>query len=128
MTVCGITFVARDDVSDLFMEKVAVAVSTIFTINDDTDTLLQRELFSSLYRYRTVIHLFYSKDWNLSSLEEHAWNETSESNNICDIIMAGVPNPVMEIVEHILHHLTDVGLHYTFIQDWASLIHPDSIQ
>ena len=33
--------------------------------------------------------------------------------------MAGVPNPVMEIVEHILHHLTDVGLHYTFIQDWG---------
>ncbi len=25
----------------------------------------------------------------------------------------------MEVVEHILHHVTDVGLHYTFPDEWA---------
>ena len=25
----------------------------------------------------------------------------------------------MEVVEHILHHVTDVGLHYTFPEQWG---------
>lgn len=119
LTVCGITLIAREDVADLFMEKVAAAVSAMFAVHDHTDTLLQRELLSNLYRYKTAIPLFYGEDWSISSLEEQAWDQTSETNSICDIIMAGVPDPVMEVMEHILHHVTDVGLHYTFPQDWG---------
>jgi hypothetical protein len=40
-------------------------------------------------------------------------------NSVCDIIMEGVPDPVMEVVEHILHHLSDIGLHYTYPADWG---------
>ena len=33
--------------------------------------------------------------------------------------MEGVPNPVMEVVEHILHHITDIGFHFTDIDNWG---------
>jgi hypothetical protein len=33
--------------------------------------------------------------------------------------MEGVPGQVNEVVEHILHHVTDVGLHYTFPDEWG---------
>ena len=33
--------------------------------------------------------------------------------------MEGVPNHVMEVVEHILHHITDIGLHFTDIDNWG---------
>tara|TARA_Y100001970_G_C13985902_1_gene725683 strand:- start:527 stop:940 length:414 start_codon:yes stop_codon:yes gene_type:complete len=33
--------------------------------------------------------------------------------------MEDIPNQVMEVVEHILHHVTDIGLHFTFVNDWG---------
>jgi hypothetical protein len=33
--------------------------------------------------------------------------------------MEGVPGQVNEVVEHILHHVSDVGLHYTFPDEWG---------
>ena len=41
------------------------------------------------------------------------------TNSICDIIMEGVDGQITEVVEHILHHVTDVGLHYTFPDRWG---------
>ena len=40
-------------------------------------------------------------------------NQTREENSMCDIIMEGVSGQVTEVIEHILHHISDVGLHYT---------------
>jgi hypothetical protein len=66
-----------------------------------------------------VIPLFYGENWALSPTEEELWSQTSSENSICDIIMENIPNQVMEVVEHILHHVTDVGLHYTFPEEWG---------
>ncbi|SVC39380.1 uncharacterized protein METZ01_LOCUS292234 [marine metagenome] len=33
--------------------------------------------------------------------------------------MEGVPGQVTEVVEHILHFVTDIGMHYTFPDDWG---------
>ena len=38
--------------------------------------------------------------------------------------MEGVPGQVMEVVEHILHYISDVGLHFAFPAEWG--ISPDS--
>ncbi len=117
LDVCGITLVASDEISDSFMENVALAISEMFIVNEDTDTLLQRSLISNLYLYKTVIPLFYGEDWNIE--RESGMHELGVEYSVCDIIMEGVPYPVMEVIEHILHHLTDIGLHYTFPNDWG---------
>ena len=42
--------------------------------------------------------------------------------SMCDTISqfnGGGDGQPMEVVEHILHHITMVGLHYTFNADWG---------
>ena len=83
------------------------------------DTMLQKDLLRNIHKYKTVIPLFYGEDWVLSPEEEELWNNTARENSVCDIIMENIPGQVMEVVEHILHHVTDVGLHYTFPGEWG---------
>jgi len=121
LEVFGITLIARDEISNDFMENVGNTISEMFSITSDTDLDMQRQVIESLYKYKTVIPLFYGEDWNISYSEENSWDETSSSNSLCDIIMEDIPNQVMEVVEHILHHVTDVGLHYAMNDDWGLL-------
>ena len=117
LDVCGITLIAGDKISNPFMENVALTIKEMFIVNGNTDTLLQQILLTNLYQYKTVIPLFYGEDWTIE--RESNLDALGDENSICDIIMEGVPDPVMEVVEHILHHLTDIGLHYTYPTDWG---------
>ena len=119
LSVYGITLIGRDDISDEFMRKVAKTIKEIFPQDGDTDSELQKEVLRNMYRYRTVIPLFLGEDYEFAPLDEAAWDITTSRNSICDIIMEGVPGQVNEVVEHILHHVTDVGLHYTFPDEWG---------
>ncbi|SVB52274.1 uncharacterized protein METZ01_LOCUS205128 [marine metagenome] len=119
LDVCGITLIAGDKISNPFMENVALTIKEMFIVNGNTDTLLQQILLTNLYQYKTVIPLFYGEDWSIEPENESAWDALGDENSVCDIIMEGVPDPVMEVVEHILHHLTDIGLHYTYPADWG---------
>ena len=121
LEVCGVTLIARDEISNDFMQNVGNTISEMFSITSETDIDIQRQVIESLYKYKTVIPLFYGEDWNISQLEESSWDETSSANSLCDIIMEDIPNQVMEVVEHILHHVTDVGLHYVMNDDWGLL-------
>ena len=119
LDVCGITLIAGDEISNPFMDNVAHTIKEMFIVNGNTDTLLQQILLTNLYQYKTVIPLFYGEDWSIEPENKSAWDALGTENSVCDIIMEGVPNPVMEVVEHILHHITDIGLHYTYPADWG---------
>ncbi len=119
LSVYGITLIGRDDISDDFMRNVARTIKEMFPQNEAIDSYLQQEVLSNLYRYRTVIPLFKGEDHEFSPEDQEAWDLTTSQNSICDIIMEGVPGQVNEVVEHILHHVTDVGLHYTFPDQWG---------
>ena len=119
LSVYGITLIARDDISDVFMQNLANTITDMFPRSGTIDTILQKQVLRNIHQYNTVIPLFYGEDWGLSPAEEDLWDQTTSENSICDIIMENVPNQVMEVVEHILHHVTDVGLHYTFPEEWG---------
>ena len=119
LEVCGITMIARDEISNDFMQNVCNTISKMFSITSDTDLDMQRQVIESLYKYKTVIPLFHGEDWRISYSEENSWDETRSSNSLCDIIMEDIPNQVMEVIEHILHHVSDVGLHYAMNSEWG---------
>ena len=119
LDVCGIKLIARDNISNEFMINIAKTISEIFAINNYTDQLLQRQVIENMYRYKTIIPLFYGEDWAIASSEEQEWEQTNAANSMCDIIMEDIPNQVMEVVEHILHHITDIGLHFTLADNWG---------
>ena len=118
--VCGITLIGRDDISDDFMQKVAETIKEIFSPNgENINKDLQEDLIRNMYKYRTVIPLFKGENFDFTSSDEKLWDRTTAENSICDIIMEGVPGQVTEVVEHILHFVTDIGMHYTFPDEWG---------
>lgn len=119
LSVFGIVLIGREDISDDFMRQVAQTITEMFPRTAAMDKELQAEVLRNMYRYRTVIPLFAGEDFEFSPEDEQVWDTTVSTNSICDIIMQGVPGQVMEVVEHILHHVTDVGLHYTFPDEWG---------
>ena len=120
LTVCGIILIGRDDISNDFMQKVGETIKEMFSPNGEyIDRELQKDLIRNMYKYKTVIPLFKGEDFTFTSSEERLWDRTTRQNSICDIIMEGVPGQVTEVVEHILHFVTDIGMHYTFSDDWG---------
>ncbi len=119
LSVYGITLIGRDDISDDFMRKVAKTIKEMFPQEDGIDVGLQKELLRNMYKYKTVIPFFKGHGHEFASEDEEAWDLTRSQNSICDIIMEGVSGQVNEVVEHILHHVSDVGLHYTFPDEWG---------
>ena len=120
LTVCGIILIGRDDISDDFMQKVAETIKDIFSPNgENINKDLQEDLIINMYKYRTVIPLFKGENFDFTSSDEKLWDRTTAENSICDIIMEGVPGQVTEVVEHILHFVTDIGMHYTFPDEWG---------
>jgi hypothetical protein len=119
LSVNGFTLIGRDDITDDFMRKVAKTIREMFPQNEVIDAELQKEVLRNLYRYRTVIPLFRDEEFDFSPKDREAWDILTSQNSICDIIMEGVPGQVNEVVEHILHWVSDVGLHYTFPDEWG---------
>ena len=116
----GITLIAREDASDGFMKRVAQTIKETFPQDERMDLALQEELIKNLYRYKTTIPVPKGRDMDFVD-EDAAWQRVKSQNTICDIIMelGSVPGQVMEVVEHILHFVSDVGLHYTFPNEWG---------
>ena len=119
LNVYGITLIGRDDISDDFMLNIANTIIEMFPQSAGIDTMLQKDFLRNIHKYKTVIPLFHGEDWVFSPEEEEEWDITAGENSVCDIIMENIPDPVMEVVEHILHHVTDIGLHYTFPDKWG---------
>ena len=120
LTVCGITLIGREDISDDFMKKVAETIKEMFSPDgENIDKELQERLITNMYEYRTVIPLFKGENYGFSASNQEKWDRTVLENSICDIIMEGVSGQVTEVVEHILHFVTAIGMHYTFPNEWG---------
>jgi hypothetical protein len=120
LSIYGIVLIGRDDISDEFMRKVAKAITEMFPREGERiNTELQKEVLRNMYKFKPVIPFFLGHEHEFTPEDEAAFNITRSQNSICDIIMEGVPGQVNEVVEHILHFVTDVGLHYTFPDEWG---------
>ena len=75
-----------------------------------------------MYERKTSIPLFKGDDnieWGRGE-EEQFMNQLVPTISQCDVIFEfGGERQPMEVVEHVLHHVSMVGLHYTFYSDWG---------
>ena len=120
LQVYGLRLAARDDASDDFMRLVAQTIAEVFPQRDDLDMEKQREVLANHYRYNVLIPVPVGDDFSFMEENAEQWELLESQNTVCDIIMQDVPaRQVMEVVEHILHFVTDVGLHYTYPDEWG---------
>lgn len=120
LQVYGLKLAARDDISDDFMRLVAKTIAESFPRDAGLDADLQRELLANHYRYNALIPVPLGRDYSFMDEADEAWAAIERDNSVCDIIMQDVrEGQVMEVVEHILHYVTDIGLHYTFPDVWG---------
>ena len=77
----------------------------------------QAEVIRAMYERKTVIPLF------KGSVNSSNFEALEGSYSMCDIITefssGNTESQVMEVVEHILHSVTMVGLHYAYYDEWG---------
>ena len=116
--VNGIDLIAGGDVSDAFLNDVADVIESMFVPEQNMDLERQKHILVQMHRHRTTIPCFRGEP-EFSQALERTMEQLSRNNSICDIIMQDVEGQAMEVVEHILHHVTDVGLHLTYPEEWG---------
>jgi len=119
LTAYGLTLAAGDDASDDFMRLVARTITEIFPRDENLDLAKQEEVLRNHYLYKALIPVPVGEDMSFFEDNEEAVMRLASENSICDIIMSEVPGQVMEVVEHILHFVSDTGLHYAFPEEWG---------
>ncbi len=118
----GITLAAEQSVSDEFLTLVGQIIKEIFPTLDGIDKEAQSAVLTHLYRYRALLPVPKTEGSLERVMEQdpEGFDRIQQENSLCDIIMAEVPRgQVMEVVEHLLHAITDVGLHYQFPGEWG---------
>jgi hypothetical protein len=119
LTVYGLTLAAGDDASDDFMRLVARTITEIFPQDENLDLAKQEEILRNHYLHRALIPVPVGEDMSFFEEDRETFMQTASQNSICDIIMSEVPGQVMEVVEHILHFVSDTGLHFAFPAEWG---------
>ena len=124
LSAYGLTLVAREDISDDFMRLVGRTIVEMFPRGPEMDAAMQAEVLANHHIYGAVIPVPLGRDYSFMQTSADDWARLESENSVCDVIMQGVRGQVMEVVEHILHYVSDIGLHYAYPDEWG--FGPDS--
>lgn len=112
-TVFGFRLIAPDSIEDGFLHEISAVITSILDPAGN-DSAAQDQIITNLYRYGATIPVVpegFDVDQNLFA--------GNPQLSVCDIIMKTNRGQVMEVVEHVLHFLTDIGLHATYPDGWG---------
>jgi len=114
VTVYGLTLIVHKDIPDDFVLKITETMKSMFPRDENMDSELQEQVLQNMYRYKAALPVVKNE-----SDVESVQKELMSNYSVCDIIMEVDENQVNEIIEHLLHAVSDVGLHYTFTNEWG---------
>ncbi|WP_299156502.1 hypothetical protein [uncultured Tenacibaculum sp.] len=120
MNVLGLDFIAMYKVSDDFLKDVGQTMEEMFPQDSTLDLPRQHRVLNNLLQYKATIPVIVGHH---DSMPEKVMTEMEyvyeKECSICDVIMYKQPGQTMEVVEHLLHFITDIGLHYEYPKEWA---------
>jgi len=115
--------ISEEAVSDVFLQQVATTLNEMIPNNDAYDREQQETMIATLARKRTLIPIVPVEGFGaLSEAEFQQMDQIQDTYSSCDMIFElGMENPrqPMEVVEHLLHHLNLIGLHYLLPEQWG---------
>lgn len=120
MTTYGFQFEIMQGVSDEFIVDVAKSYQSMFPQDEKYDLKKQHQVLNAMLQYRALVTVLLGHHDSMSdeTLEGMSVFENGDYS-LCDVIMYGCRGQAMEVVEHLLHHITDVGLFYAYPKEWS---------
>lgn len=121
METYGNLFPVMVGVPDEFLHQVALAFHQMFPQDSTLNLKRQHALLNTMHRYKSAIPVFNGRYESASDNIGDEVEKLSRNYSICDIIMYrdGTGRQTMEVVEHILHAITSVGLQVEMPNDWS---------
>lgn len=120
MTVYGMSFIAMEAVSDEFLTEVGKTMQEMFPQEEGFNLKKQHEVLTYLAQYKATIPVIKGHHDEMPEKVMEELQELYEPTcSVCDVIMYQVPLQTMEVVEHLLHFVSDIGLHYAFPEEWS---------
>ncbi|MFA8342179.1 MAG: hypothetical protein ACEPO8_04320 [Rhodothermaceae bacterium] len=120
MSTYGIIFKSMNEVPDAFLTDVAKAYQQMFSQTGSLDSKSQKKVLNALQQYNAMLPVLNGDHDKLSAEANKELNKfQSEKYSVCDVISYKVHHQTMEVVEHLLHTITDVGLFYAYPNEWA---------
>lgn len=120
MNVLGLDFIAMEKVSDNFLKDVGQTMKEMFPQDSTLNLPKQHKVLNNLLQYKATIPVIVGHH---DSMPEEVMSEIGnvyeKECSICDVIMYKQPGQTMEVVEHLLHFITDIGLHYEYPKEWT---------
>jgi hypothetical protein len=128
LSSCGLRLIAFPDVPNDFIRYVGQVTAAMLAPAAGIDRGLQDAVIAAMYRHRACCPMWKGMEpppeivsdagtWTLNT--SSGWEQTEAQNSVCDCIIYSVAGQSMEVVEHILHHVTDVGFHVAFPKTWG---------
>ena len=121
MITYGTVFAVMADVTDEFVYEVAQSFHEMFPQDPDLDLEMQKKVLNNMLQYRSLIPVLNGRYESLSDDMEGSMEQLSKDYSVCDIIMFrdGTGRQTMEVVEHLLHYMSSIGLHLSLPEDWS---------
>ncbi|WP_027078850.1 hypothetical protein [Maribacter antarcticus] len=121
METYGTLFVMMDGVPDEFVKEVALTFHQMFPQDSLLDLKQQQQVLSTMLQYKSLIPVLKGRYESLGDDFEQSMETLSNDYSICDIIMYkdGTGRQTMEVVEHLLHYVTSIGLHLNLPKEWS---------
>ncbi|WP_299159174.1 hypothetical protein [uncultured Tenacibaculum sp.] len=122
METYGTIFAAMGNVSDEFLQEVATTYHQMFPQGDGIDIKKQQEVLNTFIQYGSLIPVLSEHHDSASEDTNKGLDEAfmSDKYSVCDVIMTNVERrQAMEVVEHLLHFITDIGLHFVYPEQWS---------
>jgi len=115
--------ISEEAVSDVFLQQVATTLNEMIPDDDAYDREQQEAMIEAMAKKRTLIPVVPVEGFGALSEEEFQQMDQIQADySSCDMIFElGLENPrqPMEVVEHLLHHLNLIGLHYLLPEQWG---------
>eukprot|EP01046_Picozoa_sp_COSAG06_P046118 COSAG06_NODE_6487_length_2912_cov_3.283683_3_plen_213_part_00 len=120
LSSCGLRLIALPDVDDAFIVHVGRAAAAMLAPGPGIDAELQDAVITAMHAHRACCPMWKGMDAppEVEDDPSSGWEQTEAQNSVCDVIIYSVGGQTMEVIEHILHHVTDVGFHFAFPADW----------
>lgn len=121
MQTYGTVFAAMKNVPDDFLQEVAVVFHEMFPQSKDLNLKKQHLVLNTMLKYRSLIPVLEGRYETISEDVNKDFEKINQKYSVCDIIMYkdGTGRQTMEVVEHLLHYVTSIGLHLTAPDDWS---------